>query len=201
MIRISTLPPRMSATRSFSDCGLIHRVGIHWIGVEDSLADIAQGLIDAREPKRAQRAVDDLPQSPRWSRDGFSDPSTARPETCLAPTRSIPGSHVAAERHVQSSRKRLDLRRPHRQPMIRFRSCRTRRAFDHIQPAHLAGIRIAPLGEVPRVAREARESRIEEIGIERKNYIRIFEKSYCVSTGCPKASFAPSSTLSRFTGS
>ena len=55
--------------------------------------------------------------------------------------------------------------------MIRFRSGRTRRALDHIQPAHLARIRIAAFGEVAGIASKARESCVEEIGIERKDYV------------------------------
>ena len=59
--------------------------------------------------------------------------------------------------------------------MVRLRAGRTRRALDHIQPVHLAGIGIAPLGEIPRVAREAGEARVQEIGVERENYVRIFQ--------------------------
>ena len=95
---MSTLPPRMSATRSFSDCGLIHRVGIDRIGVEDRLADIAEGLIDAREPERGRQAVDGLPRSPRWNRDGSSAPSTTadRNFPCSPPGSITTGSRRRA---------------------------------------------------------------------------------------------------------
>ncbi len=43
--------------------------------------------------------------------------------------------------------------------MIRLRPGRTRRALDHVKPAHAARIGVAPFGKVSRVAREARESR------------------------------------------
>ena len=43
---MSTLPPRMSATRSFRDSVLIDGVGVYRVGVENRLADIAQRLID-----------------------------------------------------------------------------------------------------------------------------------------------------------
>src|SRR5206468_299587 len=42
--------------------------------------------------------------------------------------------------------------------MIRLSSRRTRRALDHIQPTHLAGIGITPLGEIARIACLTRKS-------------------------------------------
>ena len=59
--------------------------------------------------------------------------------------------------------------------MIRLRPGRTRRALDHIKPAHLPGVGVAPLGKVPDVFRRAREARVQEVGVERENYVRILQ--------------------------
>ena len=64
----------------------------------------------------------------------------------------------------------------------------------------MSRVGVPALGEVADVAHVAGESCVEEIGVERDDHICIFQ-SYWVSTGCPKAIFAPSSTLSRLTGS
>ncbi len=46
MIRNSTLPARMSATSSFNDCVLVHRIRGDGLGVDDRPADVAQRLVD-----------------------------------------------------------------------------------------------------------------------------------------------------------
>ncbi len=58
------------------------------------------------------------------------------------------------------------------QPMVRLRSRRSRRALDRIEAAHVAGVRIAALGEIARVTRHSRESGIEKIGVERNDHVR-----------------------------
>ena len=59
--------------------------------------------------------------------------------------------------------------------MVRLCARRTGRALDHIQPIHIAGIGIAPLGKIAGVAGEARKSRVEKVGVERENYVRVFQ--------------------------
>src|SRR5437016_13915500 len=59
--------------------------------------------------------------------------------------------------------------------MIGPSSSRTRRAFDHIESPHVARIGVAPFGKISRIAREAGESRIKEIGVERENHVRILQ--------------------------
>jgi hypothetical protein len=63
---------------------------------------------------------------------------------------------------------------PQRPPVIRLRSRRRRRALDHIQPVHLA-VGIAALGEVADVADISRKTRIQEVGVERDDYIGLFK--------------------------
>ena len=59
--------------------------------------------------------------------------------------------------------------------MIRLGSGRARRALDHIQTAHVATLRIAPLGKVADVARASGETRIQKVCVQREDYIRLRE--------------------------
>src|SRR5262245_13698216 len=55
--------------------------------------------------------------------------------------------------------------------MIRLRPRCRWRALDNVKAAHLPGIGITAAGEIARIARHARESSREEIGVERDDYI------------------------------
>ena len=59
--------------------------------------------------------------------------------------------------------------------MIRLSSRRTRRALDHIQPTHLAGIGITLLGEIARIACLTRKSGGEKVGVQRDDHIGTIE--------------------------
>ena len=67
-----------------------------------------------------------------------------------------------------------NLRRTHGQAMIRLHPRRTRRALNHVQPAHLS-IGIAPAGEIADVARVAGEAGIQKVGVERDNHVGLRE--------------------------
>ena len=56
---MSTLPRAHVGDQIFERLGLIHWIGVDRIGVENRLADVAQGLIDARGRRRERRAADD----------------------------------------------------------------------------------------------------------------------------------------------
>ena len=89
-----------------------------------------------------------------------------------------PGGHSYYRPRLPSSatlHMQFNLSSPHRQPMVRPRASRTWRALDYVQPAHLAGVGIAPLGEISDVTREAGESRVQKIGVERNDYVRFRE--------------------------
>src|ERR1051325_3794239 len=62
-----------------------------------------------------------------------------------------------------------------RYAMIRLRPRRTHPALNHIQAAHLASFRIAPLGKITNIFRRTGESSREEVGIERQNHISLRE--------------------------
>src|SRR5271168_5517743 len=74
----------------------------------------------------------------------------------------------------QPERKRCYLVNPHWPPMIRLSPGRRRRALDHIQPVHVA-IGIAALGEVADVADIPRKTRIQEVGVERDDYVGLLK--------------------------
>src|ERR1035437_1425582 len=64
----------------------------------------------------------------------------------------------------------LNVRCSQRKPMIGLRTRRSRRALDYIQAVHRS-VRIAALGEVADVAGVAGESGVEEVGVERGDYV------------------------------
>src|SRR6185312_3997434 len=55
--------------------------------------------------------------------------------------------------------------------MVRLRPGICWRALDGIKPAHVAGVWIATLGKIACVARHSREARIQEIRVERDDYV------------------------------
>ena len=59
--------------------------------------------------------------------------------------------------------------------MIRFRAGRAHRALNYVQPAHIACVGIAALGEIADVSRGTWKSRVKEISIERNNYVRVLQ--------------------------
>src|SRR2546428_5465717 len=91
-----------------------------------------------------------------------------RSEICYEPSRI---GTVRRQVKSQCTRKGLNLRCWPRLSMICLSSRRTRRALDHIQPTHLAGIGITPLGEIARIARLAREYGGEKVGDQRADQI------------------------------
>src|SRR5581483_7494383 len=68
-------------------------------------------------------------------------------------------------------RNRLYVCRSHPQPMVRLCPGIRQRALDRVEPAHVARIGIAARGEIARIACHAGESSVEEIRVERNDYI------------------------------
>ena len=99
---------------------------------------------------------------------------------CKCPREILVGGVARAslcyvQSHCQHAGERFDVGRAQGKSTICLRAGRTGRALDHVQPAHIASIRIAPLGEVADVSRRTRKSRVQEIGIERNNYVGILQ--------------------------
>src|SRR5580692_167276 len=63
----------------------------------------------------------------------------------------------------------------HGNSMIRLSPRARHPALDHIQPVHIAAIRIAAAGEVADVTDIPRKPRIQEIGIQRNNDVGLRE--------------------------
>src|SRR5712692_2145650 len=82
---------------------------------------------------------------------------------------------IAPKSSAQGADECLNFQISRRQPMVRLRPRRTHRALDHIEPAHVAGIGITPLGKVADIPRAPRKARVQEICIQRKNHARILQ--------------------------
>src|ERR1700733_510783 len=89
----------------------------------------------------------------------------AHPSGCSPPSPQNPG---------EPGNQTFEICCLYRQPMIRLRSCRRRRALDHIQTIHRR-VWIAAAGEVADVFHVAGESGVEKVGGERDDYVGLFE--------------------------
>ncbi len=161
--------------------GLIHRVGVHRVGVENRLAYVTLALIEGmgqRVDSGWLVIAGNNDARPRMVSDvlakGLEESSPLFTGTIAAQVFRLPSRNF--KQLLGNSRCEVfDIDGFHRQPMVRLCTRRTRRALDHVKPAHVAGIGIAPLRKISRVAREAGESRVEEIAVERENYVRVFQ--------------------------
>ena len=116
---------------------------------------------------------------------GNDDAGTAmrladRATTCWRSALALRGSSAAACASPKRRRQRPGetfprIDGPHRQPVIGLRARGTRRALDHIHAAHVAGIRIAALGEIAGVSRVPGKSGVQKIGVERNNDVGVLQ--------------------------
>ena len=149
---------------------LIDRVRVDGVGIEDGFADIAKlrvqrvregvdsgGLVVARDDETSATVFHQVLIG-RQSKI----PYVIRVTCCFAIWPLI----------RQFTCDLLDLARPHRQPVIRLRARRGRRALDRIKAAH-GSIGIAAASKIADIARVAREARIQEVRVERDDDVRL----------------------------
>ena len=157
---------------------LIGRHQLHRIGIDDSLPDISQRLVDLRCKNMEFRRLlissnNNGGSSVRLQifRQSFQELLFICTETLRRRSRAT------AEHPGQRCSERNNLRCAHRQTIVGERSGCGRETLHHIQAIHWSvGSELATADEVVRVTQKSREMRAgEKVSIERQHYVRRFE--------------------------
>ncbi len=165
----------------FDRLGLVDRIGVDRVGIENRLAEIAELGVDRMgESVKGRRLVVANENDARSGvalqlLPGPRDQSTVISTARLLRADSRHGDDfVNPQLRRQGTSQNLSLVRPYRKAMIRLGSRRRRRALDHVQAVH-GRIGIAAAGEVADVFHVAGESGVEEVGVEGDDYVGLRE--------------------------